>query len=101
MAVGERISVCVSVRLAVRVCVCTVYLLRKHAQPCYWLDPEQQQPGSAGQQDYVTSSNYCCLGIVKALDLDTERLSFQEGKEYKQQQSILEKNMEKMSKGKK
>ena len=35
------------------------------------------------------------------LGLDTERLSFQERKEYNKQQSIIEKNMEKMSKEKK
>lgn len=84
-------AVCVSV------CVYRVHLhlLRECAQPPYWLD--QEQPGSTGQQGLVSPSNYYCLGIVVVLDLETERLSFQEGKEYKQQQSMLENNMGKIN----
>lgn len=86
------------VRAAFSVYCVHPHLWRKHAQTCYCLDPEQQQPGLYW---IIRFSNYCRLGIVVVLDLDTERLSFQGGKEYKQQQSVLESNMEKMSKEKK
>lgn len=67
-------------QLCVSVCVRTVCI------STYWVNVLSLATGwtqsssslaSTGQQDSVTSSNYCCLGIVAALlDLDTGSLSF-------------------------
>lgn len=61
-----------------------------------------QESGSlsfTGQQDSVNPSNYCCLGILVVADLE-RGCFFQEGKEYKHQESISEKNMDEINKEK-